>query len=179
MISKKCKSSNNYANSTNSCKYKKQWNSYTFSFMFRPYGANVFKVCFLLFSLWRGLVGSVFLNKCYSDVMKKTTMLTITKMLVQMFLLAWYAMRMFTRVGSVIIPPITNSVNCFNYILFSTFVTSKEINQKCFHAIKLMINFVSFSCNRTGKTARLINICANVAKWSFTVKRPYWPFTWI
>ena len=67
-------------------------------------------------------------------------------------------MRMFTRVRSVIIPPIAKSVNCLTYILFSTFVTSKEINQAFPHAVKFMINFVSFSCNRIGKIVRLINI---------------------
>ena len=81
-------------------------------------------------------------------------------------------MRMFTRVRSVIIPPIAKSVYCFTYILFSTFVTSKEINQAFLHAVKFMINFVSLSCNRTDKTVHLINICTNLAAWSFTIKGP-------
>ena len=60
MVGNKCKSSNSYTNNTNSCKQdlNMQWNGYTFSFMFWPYGANVVKVCFQSFSLWRGLVGS-------------------------------------------------------------------------------------------------------------------------
>ena len=82
-------------------------------------------------------------------------------------------MRMFTRVTSLIIPPIAKGVNCLTYILFSAFVTSKEINQSFVHAVKFMINFVRFSCNRTGKTVRLINICTNLATWSFTIERPY------
>ena len=106
-------------------------------------------------------------------------MITITKVFVQVFLHAWYAMRMFTRVRSVIIPPILKSVKCLTYILFSTFVISKKINQGFLHAIKSMINFVSFSCNRTGKTGDLINLCTNLATWSFTIKRPYWPLNWI
>ena len=93
----------------------------------------------------------------------KTVMFTNTKMFVQVFLHASYAMHMFTRVRSVIIPPIAKSVNCLTYILFSTFVTSKEINQAFLHAVKFMINFVSFSCNGTGKkTVRPINICAHL-----------------
>ena len=44
-----------------------------------------------------------------------------------MFLHASYIM--FTRVRSVIIPPIAKSVNYLTHLLFSTFVTSKEINQ--------------------------------------------------
>ena len=115
----------------------------------------------IVFSLKR--VGRVALvNKCYWDVIEKTTMFTITKMFVQVFLHAWYAMRMFTRVRSVIIPPIAKSVNCLTYILFSTFVTSKEINQAFLHAVKFMINFISFSFNRTGKTVRLIDICTGM-----------------
>ena len=48
MVGNKCKNSNKYANKNNSRKQdqNKQWNSYTFPFMFRHYGANVFKVCF-------------------------------------------------------------------------------------------------------------------------------------
>ena len=82
-------------------------------------------------------------------------MFTITITFAHVFLNAWYAMRMFTRVRSVIISPIAKSGNCLTYILFSTFVTSKEINQAFLHAVKFMINFVSFSCNRTDKTIRL------------------------
>ena len=65
---------------------------------------------------------------------------------------------MITRVRSVIIPPIANSFNCFVYILFTTFVTSKEVNEAFFNAVKSLITFVSFSCNRTGKTVRFMNI---------------------
>ena len=71
------------------------------------------------------------------------------------------------RVRSVIIPPVAKSVNYLTYILFSAFVTSKEINQAFLDAVNFMINFVSFSCNRTGKTVHLINICTNLALWSF------------
>ena len=105
--------------------------------------------------------------------------ITITNMFLQVFLHAWFAIRMLTRVRSLIIPPIAKNVNCLTYTLFSTFVTSKDINQAFLHAIKLMIKFVSFSCNCTGKTARLINICTNLATWSVTIKRPYWTFNWI
>ena len=100
-------------------------------------------------------------------------------MFVQVLLRAWYAMCMFTRVRSVIIPRITKSVNCLTYILFSTFVKSKEVNQAFLHAVKFVINFVSFSLNHTGKTVRLINISTGLATWSLTIKRPYWPFIWI
>ena len=132
----------------------------------------------IIFSLKRvGRVGLV--NKFYWGVIEKTTMFTTTKMFVQVFLHASYAMCMFTKVRSIIIPPAAKSVSCLTYILFSTFVTSKEINQAFLHAVKFMINFVSFSCNRTGKTVRLINICTNLATWSFTIKRLYWPFKWI
>ena len=132
----------------------------------------------IIFSLKRvGRVGPV--NKCYWDVIKKTSMFTITNMFLHVFLHAWYAMRMFARVRSIIIPPIAKNVNCLIYTLFSTFVTSKEINKAFLHAVKPMINFVSFSCNRTDKTVRLINICTNLATWSFTIKRPYWSFNWI
>ena len=79
-------------------------------------------------------------------------------------------MLMFTRIRSLIIPPIPKSVNCLTYILFSTFVTSKEINQTFLHAVKFMINIVTFSCNWTIKTVRLVNICTNLATWSVTVK---------
>ena len=72
-------------------------------------------------------------------------------------------MRMFTRVRSVIIPPIAKSVNCLTYILFSTFVTSKEINQAFLHAVKFMINFISFSFSRTGKTVRLLTYAQGCA----------------
>ena len=51
-----------------------------------------------------------------------------------------------TRVRPVIIAPIVKSINCLTCTLFSTFVTSKEINQTFFHAVESMINFVSFSC---------------------------------
>ena len=111
-------------------------------------------------------------NEFYWDVIKKTTMFTITNMFVQVFLHAWFAMRMFTTVSSVIISPIAKSANCLTYILFFTFAASKEINQAFLQAVKSMINFVSFSCHRTGKTVRLINICTNLATWSFTFKRP-------
>ena len=48
----------------------------------------------IIFSLNRvGRVG--FVNKCYRDVIKKTTMFNITKMFVQAFLHAGYALRMF------------------------------------------------------------------------------------
>ena len=63
---------------------------------------------------------------------------------------------MITRVRSVIIPPIAKSFNCL--VLFTTFVTSKEINEAFFNAVKTLINFVSFSCNCTGKTVRFMNI---------------------
>ena len=43
-----------------------------------------------------GRVGLV--NECYRDVIKKATMFSITKMFVQVFPRAWYAMCMFTRV---------------------------------------------------------------------------------
>ena len=59
---------------------------------------------------------------------------------------------MFARVRSAIILPVAKSVNCLTYILLSTFVTSKEINQAFLHAGKFVINFVSFSCKCTGKT---------------------------
>ena len=118
-------------------------------------------------------VGRVSLvNKCYWDVIKKTTMSTIAKMFLQVFLHARYVMCMFTRVRSVIISPIAKSVNFLTYILFSTFVTSKEIIQAFLHAVKFMINFVSFSCNCTGKTVRLINICTNLATWFFLKDPP-------
>ena len=106
-------------------------------------------------------------------------MFTITEMFVNVLFHARYAMGMFTRVRSVIIPPIANSFNCVTYILFSRFVTSRKINQEFFHIVKSVINFVSFSCDCTGKTVRLNNICTNLAAWSFTVKRPYWSFIWI
>ena len=73
-------------------------------------------------------------------------------MFVQVFLHAWYAMRMFTRIISVIFLPVAKSVNCLTQILFPTFVTSNEINQAFLHLVKFMIKFVSFSCNRAGKT---------------------------
>ena len=47
------------------------------------------------------------------------------------------------RVWSVIISPIAKSINCLTYILLSTFVTSKEINQTFLHAVKFMINFIT------------------------------------
>ena len=94
-------------------------------------------------------------------------------MFVQVFLHALYAVRMFTRVRSVVIPPIAKSAKCLNYLLFSTFVTSKVVSPLYPHAVKSVINFVSFSCNRTGKIVRLINICTSLATWSFTIKRPY------
>ena len=97
-------------------------------------------------------------------------MFAITKMFVQVFLHALYTMRMFTRVRSVIVQAIAKSVNCLTHVLFSTCVTSKEINQAFLHAVKSMINFVSFSCNCTGKTDGLINICTNLATWSFIIK---------
>ena len=81
-------------------------------------------------------------------------------------------MDMFTRVRSVIIPPIAKVVNCLTYMFFSTFVTSKEINQAFFRAVRSMINFVSFSCNRTGKTVHLINICTNLASGLLQLKDP-------
>ena len=81
-------------------------------------------------------------------------------------------MRMFTRVRSVVLSPIAKSVNCLTYILFSKFVTSKDISQAFLHAVNFMITFVSFSCNRTDKVVHLINICTNLATWSFTIKRP-------
>ena len=139
MVGNKC---NNYAKNSNSCKrdQNKQWNSRTFYFMFRPYGANVFKVCFQLFTLRRGLVGSV-LSINVIEMSLRKPLFTITKMFVQMFLHAWYAMRMFTRTRSVIIAPVAKSVNCLTYTLSSTFVKSKEINQAFPHAVKFMINF--------------------------------------
>ena len=100
-------------------------------------------------------------------------------MFVQVFLHALYAVHMFTRVRSVVIPPIAKSVKCLTYLLFSTFVTSKVISPWFSDAVKSVINFVSFSCNRTGKIVRLINICTSLATWSFTIKRPYWLFNWI
>ena len=57
---------------------------------------------------------------------------------------------------SVIIALIAKSVNCLTYILFSTSVTSKEINQAFLIAAKFMINFVSFFCNCIGKIVCLI-----------------------
>ena len=78
-----------------------------------------------------------------------------------------------TRVRSVIIQPVSKSVNCLTYILFCTFVTSKESNQAFLNAVKFMINFVSFFCNHTGKEVRLINICLNLATWSFAIERSY------
>ena len=73
----------------------------------------------------------------------------------------------------VIIPPIAKSLNCLTYILFSAFVTSKEINQAFLHLTKFVINFVDFSCNCSGKIIRLINIWTKLATWSFTIKKPY------
>ena len=126
------------------------------------------------------MVGRVGLaNKCYWDVITKTSMFTITKTFLQVFLHAWYYMHMFTRVRSVIILPRATNVNWLTYMLFSASVTSKEINQLFLHAVKSMINLVSFSCNRTCKTVRLINVWTNLATWSFTIKWPYWPFNWI
>ena len=46
MVGNKCKSSNNYANNTNSCKYKKTMKQLHIFFLFRPYGANFLKVYF-------------------------------------------------------------------------------------------------------------------------------------
>ena len=130
-----------------------------------------------IFSLEKiGRVGLV--NKCYWEVINRATFFTITKMFVHMFLYAWNAIHLFKRVRSVIISLIVKSVNWLTYILFSTFVTSKEINQAFYHAVKPMISFISFSCTRTGKTVRLINICTNLAT-SFTIKRPFWLFNWI
>ena len=68
-------------------------------------------------------------------------MFTMTKIFLQVFLHAGYAMHMFTRVISLIISPVVKSIKCLTYILFSTFVTSKEINQAFPHAVKFMINF--------------------------------------
>ena len=73
----------------------------------------------------------------------------------------------------------TCSAKCLTEILFSTFVTSKDINQGFFHAVKFVIDFVSSSCNCHGKTARLINICTNLVTWSFTIKISYCPVDWI
>ena len=70
-------------------------------------------------------------------------------MFVRVFLHACYAMRMFTRVRSVTIPPEAESVNGLIYILFSTFVTSKEINQGFIHAVKFMIKLVKMSVSLT------------------------------
>ena len=88
-------------------------------------------------------------------------------------------MPMFARVRSVIIPPLEKSVNCLTSILFSAFVKSKEIDQPFLHALKFMIIFLSFSCNGTGKSVRLINIYTYLATWSFIIKIPYWHFNWI
>ena len=122
MVGNKCKSSNNYTNKTNSCKYKQTMKQLHIFF----YVQIVWCKCFqgmLPINLSLKRVGRVRLvNKCHWDVIKKTTMFTITKMLVQMFLHAWYALRMLIRVRSVIIPPIAKSANCLTYMLFSTFV---------------------------------------------------------
>ena len=88
-------------------------------------------------------------------------------------------MPMFTRVRSVIIPPLAKSVNCLTSILFFAFVTSKEIDQPFLHVLKFMIIFLSFFCNGTGKSVCLINIYTNLATWSFIIKIPYWHFNWI
>ena len=134
----------------------------------------------IIFSLKKiGRVGLV--NKCYWEVINKATFFTITKMFVQMFLHAWYVIHLFTSVRSLIISPIVKSVDSLTYILFSTFLTCKKINQAFPQAVKSMISFISFFCNRTGetyKTVRLINICTNLAM-SFTIKRPNWLFNWI
>ena len=78
-------------------------------------------------------------------------MLTVTKMFVQVFFNAWYTTCIFTRVRSVTMSPIAKSLNCLTYILYPIFFTKKEINQVFLHTVKFMINFVSFSCTRTGK----------------------------
>ena len=131
----------------------------------------------IFFSLKKiGRAGLV--NKCYWEVINKATFFTITKMFVQMFLHAWYAIHLFARVRSVVISPIVKSVNLLTYVLFSTFVTCKEINQAFPKAVTSMSIFISFSCNGTGKTVRLINICTNLATF-FIIERPYWLFNWI
>ena len=81
-------------------------------------------------------------------------------------------MRMFTRVRSVIIPPRAKSVNCLTYILFSAFVTSKEINQAFLRLAKFVINFVDFSCNCTGKIIRSLTYAQNWQRGPLQLKNP-------
>ena len=85
-------------------------------------------------------------------------MFTITKMFIMVFLHARYALCMCTRVRPVIIAPIVKSINCLTCTLFSTFVTSKEINQTFFHAVESMINFASFSSIPYSQTLRIKQI---------------------
>ena len=126
------------------------------------------------------MVGRIgYVNKCYWDVFEKTIVFSITKMFVQLFLHVWYVMRMSTRVISVLTPPAAKKVICLTEILFSTFVTSKDISQAFLHAVIFVIDFVSLSCNCHGKNVRLMNICTYLVTWSFTGETPYCPFNWI
>ena len=115
----------------------------------------------IIFSLKRvGRVGLV--NKFYWDVTEKTTMFTTTKMFVQVFLHASYAMCMFTKVRSIIIPPAAKSVSCLTYILFSTFVKSNEINQAFLHAVKSMINFVKLIYDQVSPITVLVRLSVSL-----------------
>ena len=89
-------------------------------------------------------------------------MFTTTKMFVQVFLHASYAMCMFTKVRSIIIPPAAKSVSCLTYILFSTFVKSNEINQAFLHAVKSMINFVKLIYDQVSPITVLVRLSVSL-----------------
>ena len=136
-------------------------------FYVRAVWCKCFQGMLSIISLWRGLVGSVFSINVIETSRKRPLCSLSQKLFPQVSLYAWYAMHMFMRVRSKIIPPIAKSINCLTYILSSTFAstfdTNKKINKAFLNAVKSMIDVLSFSCNRIGKNFCLINICTNLA----------------
>ena len=76
-----------------------------------------------------------------------------------------FTMRFFSAIWLVIIPPRSKIVHCLTHVLFVTLITTK-----------LMVYSIGFSCSSATEGVRLIDICANLAMYSVTFFRSYWPF---
>ena len=95
--------------------------------------------------------------KCYGNISKKTTMILSFKMFKQMFLHTCFIPCIFPIIAFVIVPSKSEFISGFSYILLTTTLTCKKIDQTIIITVEFMVYLETFTCCSALKSVSFLN----------------------